>query len=525
MNTVHNQNHALIINLTRFGDLIQSQPVLAKLKEQDFTTHLVCLENFAQAAELLKHVDYIHSFPGAKFLARLDSHWPSAVAELQKWIKRLITRTNFDLTINLTPSLSSRLLNSQFQSKEKRGFYLDEDGFGCYSGNWSAFLQASSAHRGCSPFNIVDLFVRSAHLPATSTKPRIKKPEKNEITAIKKMLYQESSNRNFNGFVGFQLGASQDQRRWPVEYFARLGEMLVQKLNLCPVLLGSKAEKKLADKYLSVSQTPCIDLTGRTNLKELSAALSCCKLLITNDTGTMHLAAGLGIKCIAFFLATAQPWDTGPYLENCLCLEPGMDCHPCSFSHQCQTNFSCRSNFSPRLVFEAVKFFNQHKKWPEINTDEARMRVTDFSHGFYTLRPMNNAARNNYSQWMLIQNHYYRLFLDDRELSSPNLPFISDHSFCRGIIEHLEQIIPLLKLAGEQARVLKKAPLPGVKKKFLSTWQRLSHQLSQSPHLPVLGLLWTYQSQESSLGLDGITCLCSRYMHLLEAMRDFLSQN
>ncbi|RQD64692.1 MAG: glycosyltransferase family 9 protein [Desulfonatronovibrio sp. MSAO_Bac4] len=522
MNTV--QNNALIINLTRFGDLIQSQPVLAKLKEQDLTTHLVCLENFAHAAGLLEHVDYTHPFPGAKFLARLDSHWPSAVAEFQAWIKKLITNTNFDLTINLTPSLSSRLLNSQFQSKENRGFYLDEMGFGCYSGNWAAFLQASSAHRGCSPFNIVDLFVHSAHLPATATKPRIKRPEQDEIAAIQKMLYQESNNRGFNGFVGFQLGASQDQRRWPVEYFARLGEMLVQRLNLCPVILGSKAEKKLAQKYLSTSQAPCVDLTGRTSLKELSAALSCCSLLITNDTGTMHLAAGLNIKCVAFFLATAQPWDTGPYLENCLCLEPDMDCHPCSFSHKCQTNFSCRSSFSPKLVFQTVEFFNQHKKWPQINTDEARMRVTDFNNGFYTLRPVNDAARNNYSQWMLAQNHYYRLFLDHGEITLPNLPFISDRSFCRDITEHLEQIIPLLKLAGEQARVLKKAPLPGVKKKFLSTWQRLSHQLSQSPHLPVLGLLWTYQSQEPSLDLNGITDLCSRYMHLIEAMRDFLSQ-
>ncbi|MCA1742480.1 MAG: glycosyltransferase family 9 protein, partial [Desulfovibrionales bacterium] len=202
--------HVLLINLTRFGDLIQSQPVLSKLKKQNFTTHLVCLENFAQAADLLEHADYIHPFPGAKFLAHLDSHWPSAVAEFQKWIKKLTIKTDFDLTINLTPSLSCRLLNSQFPSKENRGFYLDEMGFGCYSGNWAAFLQASSAHRGCSPFNIVDLFVRSAHLPATSTKPEIKKPEQNEIAAIQKILYQESSNRKFNGFVGFQLGASQD---------------------------------------------------------------------------------------------------------------------------------------------------------------------------------------------------------------------------------------------------------------------------------------------------------------------------
>ena len=48
----------------------------------------------------------------------------------------------------------------------------------------------------------------------------------------------------------------------------------------------------------------------------LAAVLRQSRLIVTNDTGTMHLAAGLGVPVLALFLATAQPWDTGPYREG-----------------------------------------------------------------------------------------------------------------------------------------------------------------------------------------------------------------
>ncbi len=522
MRSVSSPPKAVIINLTRFGDLIQSQPVLSRLKAMGFATHLVCLENFASAARLLQHADHIHPFPGARFLALLDSSWTGAVRELQDWVNSTINGRNFDMAVNLTPSLSSRLLTRQYQAQEQRGFFLDEEGFGCYSGIWAAFLQASSAHRGCSPFNIVDMFVRAAHFRVESSGPLIHIPSRERISDMLELLNREWNEKVFSGFVAFQPGASDDKRRWPVEYFARLGDMLYRQLNLCPVLLGSRGERKLAEKYGALSRGPHINLTGKTNLEDLSAVLSTCRLLVTNDTGTMHLAAGLGVKSLAFFLATAQPWDTGPYLKNCLCMEPGVECHPCSFSHQCQTGFSCRKVITPELVYQAVEGFIAKQSWPRIETGQAKIRMTTFMDGFHSLIPMNMSAMDNYSQWMLIQKHYYNLFLEEKDILPPRGLTKPDNSYSENIVDHISRITPLLKLAGEQANVLKKVALPSVKTKFLSTWQRLSQELTQSPYLPVLGLLWTYQTQAASIDLEKINMLCAGYLMLLQSISDFL---
>ena len=517
--------NALVINLTRFGDLIQSQPVLSGLKKLGFSTHLVCLENFASAARILNHADCIHPFPGSRFLALLDVSWTSAVREVQDWVNHTSHNHHFELAINLTPSLSSRLLIRHFQATENRGFFLDEMGFGCYSGNWAAFLQASSAHRGSSPFNIVDLFSRSAHMPGIETSLSVIKPDRKNISAMQDLLARESEDPASAGFISFQLGASADRRRWPVEYFASLGDSLFRQLNICPVLLGTENERKLARKYQALSAFPSINLTGRTNLSQLSAALTCSKLLVTNDTGTMHLAAGLGVKSLSFFLATAQPWDTGPYLENCLCLEPGLDCHPCSFSHECQTGFSCRRSITPDIVFKAIEGFIQNHSWPVIQCSETRVRLTAFRNDLYCLRPMNKAAMDNYSMWMLIQQHFYRLFLDEMDIVPPSGHILPDQSYCKKIREHIRTIAPLLNLAAEQANVLKKVAVPSVKKKFLSTWQRLNHELSKSPYLPVLGLMWTYQTQAASTDLHEIYNTCHRYSLLLNIINDFLSES
>ena len=125
-----------------------------------------------------------------------------------------------------------------------------------------------------------------------------------------------------------QLGASEERRQWPAQYFAAVGDNLWHKRKLCPVLLGSPAERPLAEAYAQQAQGPFVDAVGKTDLTQLAALLRRSRMLFTNDTGTMHLAAGLGVSCLAIFLATAQPCDTGPYLPGCCCLEPALPCHP-----------------------------------------------------------------------------------------------------------------------------------------------------------------------------------------------------
>ena len=80
--------NVLIINLTRFGDLIQTQPVISGFKSLGHRVGLVCLDNFASAALLLDGVDHLFPFPGAGLLAGLDADWRLAVRDATEFKDR-----------------------------------------------------------------------------------------------------------------------------------------------------------------------------------------------------------------------------------------------------------------------------------------------------------------------------------------------------------------------------------------------------------------------------------------------------
>ena len=67
--------NVLVINMTRLGDLLQSQPTVAGLKAQGHRVGLACLDNFAPAASLMQGLDGLFPIPGARLLARLDRDW------------------------------------------------------------------------------------------------------------------------------------------------------------------------------------------------------------------------------------------------------------------------------------------------------------------------------------------------------------------------------------------------------------------------------------------------------------------
>ncbi|MGE4552354.1 MAG: glycosyltransferase family 9 protein, partial [Desulfovibrionaceae bacterium] len=359
----------LLINMTRFGDLVQSQAALAGLAREGAVA-VACLDNFAAAAGLLDGAEAVLPLPGAGLLADVqDSRpgrgWRAALARLEGW-RGTVRAFAPDRVVNLTPSIPVRLLTRLLAglppdvppdgpsdgpsdgqdgagpTPEVRGFVVDEYGFNADVGGWAAFLHTASNHRGASPFNVVDLFSRVAGLDGPGRFVLRRPGEAAQEAAARLVPEVAGVAPGARGWLAVQLGASEDRRRWPVSHFARAAERLFERRGLAPMLLGSAAETPLADRFRERCAVPALDLTGRTGLDELGAVLTRAELLLTNDTGTMHLAAGLGVPVAAVFLATAQPFDTGPYLAGALSFEPDLDCHPCPFGAPCPHGHACR---------------------------------------------------------------------------------------------------------------------------------------------------------------------------------------
>lgn len=116
--------------------------------------------------------------------------------------------------------------------------------------------------------------------------------------------------------IGFQLGASRDFRRWPLEKFAGLCVKLMDdNATLEVVLIGGPNEKPLGNELMALIPADyhhrIISLVGKTGLKALASIITTFDTLVTGDTGPLHLAIAQQIRTVSLFV-NANPFNTGP---------------------------------------------------------------------------------------------------------------------------------------------------------------------------------------------------------------------
>jgi heptosyltransferase-2 len=129
--------------------------------------------------------------------------------------------------------------------------------------------------------------------------------------------------------IGMNPGATYGLAKcWYPDRFGKLGKRLAEKWQARILLFGKEEERPIADEILQYLGTDGIDLTGKTGLLQLAALLERCTLLVTNDTGTMHMATAVGIPVAALFGST-PPLATGPWGEGHVVVRRDVPCSPC----------------------------------------------------------------------------------------------------------------------------------------------------------------------------------------------------
>ncbi|MCF7785142.1 MAG: lipopolysaccharide heptosyltransferase II [Prosthecobacter sp.] len=155
--------------------------------------------------------------------------------------------------------------------------------------------------------------------------------------------------------VGVCAGAEYGPaKRWPLERFAAVvNQISAQHAQFRWQLFGAPGEKEMGEKLSAMLQAPHENLVGKTRLSELIAKLRECQLLLTNDTGTMHLAAALGIPTVSIFGSTC-PIETGPLGERHTVIQHKVPCSPC-FERECPFgHYNCMTLVTPDEVALAV---------------------------------------------------------------------------------------------------------------------------------------------------------------------------
>lgn len=160
--------------------------------------------------------------------------------------------------------------------------------------------------------------------------------------------------------VGLHPGSKDGFKRWPEEHFVEVGKRLVQHLGCQILVTGDGAEKSLVER-IAAKIPGALAISGRLKLGPFAALIKRMSVMISNDTGPMHIAFAVKTPTVALFAPT-DPQLCGPYFApNSLAIAKSRTCTPC-LRKKCAEPF-CLLQISPREVYDAtVRLFYESKR-------------------------------------------------------------------------------------------------------------------------------------------------------------------
>ena len=343
----------LVVQLCRMGDILQTIPMLRGLRRRYPAAEitLVLRDLFAHVPVPAALFDRLVAFPYsaiAEALSRARSEWATPVAALRAFVTSLGPEP-YDVTLNLTHSDLAGLLAAVVPSREVRGGLVAPDRTRVVQGPVMSYFWASQTARELGCFNLVDLHNWTAGVASDGAGLEIAITDTVRAGMCDWLDHRGLAERPL---IAVQLGASDERKRWPPERFAEAVSLVPEALGEI-LLLGTAAEAPLAARVLAHVRRRVHDTTGDTSLVEVAALLERCRLLLTNDTGTMHIATAVGTPVIDISTGPVFAHETGPYGEGHFVIEPVMDCFPCAARARCR-HLECRDLIVPRDVAALV---------------------------------------------------------------------------------------------------------------------------------------------------------------------------
>ncbi len=350
----------LIIQMCRTGDVVQSLPLFKRLKEERSPCEitLLCIREAVELIGGSALVDRFVSVPYAYYKTIHGLMCPSPKLDFLLSIPKL--RESYDLVVNLTHGYSSALICRAVRGAEKSGrIYMAQDRVSVL-GDWGKYLFSAVANRANRMENLINLV--DIHMGMGGVTHGAMDNWLDVGDGEAKRADEVLGAHGWKGrgkLVALQLGANQLHRAWPVGNFASLGAHLTGYPAMELLLLGSPGETALGEDFLRQASIPAINLIGKTRLVELPAILKKCDLLISNDTGTTHIAAAVGTRVLGLYFSTAHFAETAPFGRGHVVLQVETHCSPCQ-KERCEKTW-CKDY----LDVEAVKTVAQRMLFGE----------------------------------------------------------------------------------------------------------------------------------------------------------------
>ncbi|MCL4217403.1 MAG: glycosyltransferase family 9 protein [Candidatus Hydrogenedentes bacterium] len=306
------------------GDVIQTSPLIHGLRLKYPDAHIALMvrtlgETVAQRNPDVNEVLAYHEDALFKDLVSNDSRrLLRAYCAAEEYIQKL-RACKFDVAYNCTNSIASAVLLKAAGIPEVVGAHFSDDGEYLIRGKWTNYFYTSLYNRDYSDFNLCDVFRNFLEEPPCSGK-LVFEVRQSDRDALHELLRQRNV-CDGRPLICFQLGASDKEKRWPVERFAQLAKCLKHLFDAQILLVGVKAEEELGRQFDELLPGVAVPLYGETSLPQLGALLDESAVLVSNDTGTMHIAAAVGCPVVLVSIGYVHFRETGPYGEGHIAVE------------------------------------------------------------------------------------------------------------------------------------------------------------------------------------------------------------
>lgn len=354
----HKKN-ILLVNITRLGDMLQATPTIAGMKAENPGCKITVLveKQFEDVCHFIPNIDEVMSLDlgmTCRAIAREQDGIVDAFEYLTETVEKLRAK-NFDYCLNMSSSAYTAILLRLIGIERNGGWTADSEGYRVIESDWARLFATSVFHqnRQYNSLNLVDVFRCSADIDEHPKNLLIK--VENEASDYAGDLIAEAGFTNNGPLIAIQSGASQGKRQWSPELFIECIKQIESDLRARIILTGSTKEKSIIDPIIAgCASANVVSFAGRTTIPQLAAVLKKSQLLITGDTGPMHMSVAVGTPVIAMFLASAFGFETGPYSEGNLVLQPVIGCGPCNPNKPCARP-DCHETINPALIAQLTR--------------------------------------------------------------------------------------------------------------------------------------------------------------------------
>jgi len=341
------KSHILIIKLSAIGDVVHSLPLLEVLRETFPLVRIDWLveENASGIVEGHPLIDSLLVFPRKSWLRRFTrkGEGVSVGREVARFIRGLRSR-RYDIVIDLQGLLKSGIL--AFLARGKRKIALNNGREGSALFVHERVAVPDPQMHALERYLCIARYLGVKDLRWDGSIPVYE----NDKAYVDTLVGGRAFDRTL---VAVNPMAKWETKLWESSRFALLADLINEKLTAAVIFTGSCADRGAIGAIQSEMKTEALNLAGKTTLKQLAYLYQRCAVVISTDTGPMHIAAAMKSPIVVGLFGPTSPLRTGPYGGRQRVVRAGAACSPC-FKKRCDDR-QCMRQITVDMVYEAVK--------------------------------------------------------------------------------------------------------------------------------------------------------------------------